>query len=64
MAMDETQIASDLGNPKSANVVLLGALVEALGLHDIDWKGIISQTVKKNFVDMNLQAFEAGMAAM
>ncbi|KMO87709.1 indolepyruvate oxidoreductase subunit beta [Megasphaera cerevisiae DSM 20462] len=64
LAIDATQIASDLGNPKSANVVLLGALVEALGLHDIDWKGIISQTVKKNFVDMNLQAFEAGMAAM
>ncbi len=64
MALDATQIASDLGNPKSANVVLLGALIQAMELHDIDWKSIIAKTVKKNFVDINLQAFEAGMAAI
>ncbi len=64
MALDATQIASDLGNPKSANVVLLGALIQAMALHDIDWKSIVAKTVKKNFVDINLQAFEAGMAAI
>ena len=64
MALDATQIASDLGNPKSANVVLLGALIQAMELHDIDWKSIIAKTVKNNFVDINLQAFEAGMAAI
>lgn len=64
MALDATQIASDLGNPKSANVVLLGALIQAMDLHDIDWKAIIAKTVKKNFVDINIQAFEAGMAAV
>ena len=61
--LDATKIATDLGNPKSANVVLLGALIEALGLHDIDWKGIIAKTVKPAFVDINLKAFDAGMAA-
>ena len=60
MALD----ASDLGNPKSANVVLLGALIQAMNLHTIDWKSIIAKTVKKNFVDINLKAFEAGMAAV
>ena len=64
MALDATQIASDLGNPKSANVVLLGALIQAMDLHDIDWKAIIAKTVKKNFVDINIQAFKAGMAAV
>ncbi len=64
MALDATQIASDLGNPKSANVVLLGALIQAMNLHSIDWKSIIAKTVKKNFVDINLKAFEAGMAAV
>ncbi len=64
MALDATQIASDLGNPKSANVVLLGALIQAMNLHDIDWKSIVAKTVKKNFVDINLKAFEAGMAAV
>lgn len=61
--LDATKIATDLGNPKSANVVFLGALIEALGLHDIDWKGIIAKTVKLAFVDINLKAFDAGMAA-
>lgn len=62
--LDATKIATDLGNPKSANVVLLGALIEALGLHDIDWKGIIAKTVKPAFVDINLKAFDTGMAAV
>ena len=61
--LDATKIATDLGNPKSANVVLLGALIEALGLHDIDWKSIIAKTVKPAFVDINLKAIDAGMAA-
>ena len=61
--LDATKIATDLGNPKSANVVLLGALIEALGLHDIDWKSIIAKTVKPAFVDINLKAFDAGMSA-
>ena len=39
------------------------ALIEALGLHDIDWKSIIAKTVKPAFVDINLKAFDAGMAA-
>lgn len=62
-AFDATKVATDLGNPRSANVVLLGALIEALGLHDIDWKSIIAKTVKPAFVDINLKAFDAGMEA-
>ncbi len=61
--LDATQIATDLGNPRSANIVLLGALIEVLGLHDIDWKSIIAKTVKPVFVDINLKAFDAGMEA-
>ena len=64
MVVDATKIASDLGNPKSANVVLLGALVGAMGLHDIDWKAIIAKTVKPGFADINIKAFEAGAAAV
>ena len=64
LPLDATQIATDIGNPKSANVVLLGALIKALNLTDIDWKSIISRTVKPKFVDINLKAFDAGMAAV
>ena len=64
LTVDATQIATDLGNPKSANVVLLGALIGAMGLHDIDWKDIVAKTVKPAFVEMNLKAFDAGMEAV
>lgn len=64
MALDATGIAEKVGNPKSANVVLLGALVKAMGLTDIDWDSIIAKTVKPAFIDVNRKAFAAGMAAV
>lgn len=64
MALDATGIAEKVGNPKSANVVLLGALVKAMGLTDIDWNPIIAKTVKPAFIDVNRKAFAAGMAAV
>lgn len=64
MALDATGIAEKVGNPKSANVVLLGALVKAMGLTDIDWNPIIAKTVKPAFIDVNRKAFAADMAAV
>ena len=64
MSLDATKIATDLGNPKSANVVLLGALIKAIGMTDIDWKAIIAKAVKPKFVEVNQQAFDAGFAAV
>lgn len=64
LVVDATKIATDLGNPKSANVVLLGTLIEAMELHAIDWKSIIAKTVKPQFVDMNIKAFDAGVHAV
>lgn len=63
-ALNATQIATELGNPKSANVVLLGALIKALDMTHIDWKPIIEKAVKPKFIEMNLKAFEAGVAAV
>ena len=64
MTLDATKIATDLGNPKSANVVLLGALIKAIGMTDIDWKAIIAKAVKPKFVEVNQKAFDAGFAAV
>lgn len=64
MALNATEIAESLGSPKSANVVLLGALVKAMGLTDIDWEPLIAKTVKPKFIDANIKAFAAGMAAV
>ena len=55
-------IADELGNSKAMNIVLLGALVKALGVEGIDWHDIISKNVKKGFEELNIKAFEAGYA--
>lgn len=53
--------AEKLGNPKVMNVILLGTIIRAMGLEDIDWNHIIKNNVKPNFVDINLKALEVGM---
>ena len=43
------------------NVVLLGALVKAIGtLDDVDWMKHIEKNVKPKFVELNKKAFQAG----
>lgn len=62
-------LAQELGNLKAMNIILLGAAVKALNdqfggeLADIDWIEIIKNSVKANFVDLNVEAFEKGYAA-
>ena len=61
VVIDASKMAEDLGNVKAANVILLGALVKAMGLDDIDWETIIRNNVKEKFIDLNLKAFKVGM---
>lgn len=62
--LDASHKAQELGTVKAANVILLGALVKAMELEHINWEGIIRSNVKEAFVDLNLQAIKAGMAAV
>lgn len=62
--MDAAAIAKDLGNPKTMNIVLLGALVKVMGLEDLDWKKALEACVKPAFVEINEKAMEAGMKAV
>lgn len=55
-----SEIAETLGNSKTMNIVLLGALVKAMNLPDIDWEKVIRDHVKPAFVDINIKAFRAG----
>ena len=61
LAFEAAEVATELGNPKAMNIVLLGALVKALGgLDDIDWDAEIEANVKPKFVELNKKAFHAG----
>ncbi|MCR4962409.1 MAG: indolepyruvate oxidoreductase subunit beta [Firmicutes bacterium] len=62
--VDAAAIASRLGNPKAMNIVLLGAIIKAMNLTDIDWEQLIRETVKPAFVELNIQAVRQGMAAV
>lgn len=53
--------AIKLGNQKTMNVILLGSLVKSMNLEHIDWNKIISNNVKKEFIDVNIEAFKLGM---
>jgi len=53
--------AEKLGSPQSMNIVLLGALVKAMGLTDIDWDKIMEENTKTAFLEKNRQAFNVGL---
>lgn len=54
--------ATDLGNPKVMNVILLGTIIKAMGLESIQWGKIIRDNVKTQLVELNLKAIEVGMS--
>lgn len=56
------EIAAQLGNTKTMNVVLLGALIKAMDIPGIDWEEVIRSNVKKGFEEINIKAFRAGMS--
>lgn len=62
--LDAASIATELGNPKSMNVVLLGALVKLMGLEHLDWDAALATCVKPAFLTLNKQALAAGIAAV
>ena len=61
LVLDAAAIAQANGNPKSMNVVLLGALIQSLGLQNIDCATALRSCVKSRFVDVNLRCLDAGM---
>ncbi len=58
--IDAAGISEELGNPRLANTVLLGAMSTALDIDEKLWKEVISQRVPKATIDLNLKAFEKG----
>ena len=63
IALDAASIAGSLGNPRTMNIVLLGAMVGALGLGGIDWEQALRAQVPDKAIAVNLAALAAGKAA-
>ncbi|AQS60414.1 indolepyruvate oxidoreductase subunit beta [Desulforamulus ferrireducens] len=60
MVVDALTIALECGNPKAANVVLIGMLAKRLPIAKETWLTALKARVPERFIDVNLKAFERG----
>ena len=58
--IDGLGIAKEVGHPKTANVVLLGALSSLLDIPPEPWMEVIEKCVPSKFIEVNRRAFLAG----
>ena len=63
VSLDALSLAIEAGTPKCANIVLLGAAVQFLGIDKEMWVDIIKSTVPPKTIETNLKAFELGYMA-
>lgn len=61
--IDADVLACQAGSPKSANVVLMGALSTGLPFDVAIWRDIIEHRVPPKTVEANVRAFQLGRAA-
>lgn len=61
--IDAEALACEAGSPRSANVVLMGALSVGLEFPEESWRDVIATRVPPKTVEANLRAFELGRAA-
>ncbi len=54
------ELASQAGNGKSTNIVLMGRMAKYLDISYDKWIQAIKDSVKPQFVDVNVKAFEMG----
>ena len=57
---DALSLATEAGNAKSVNIVLMGRLAKHFHIEKEKWIEAIKNTVKPQFVEVNLKAFELG----
>lgn len=55
-----SDIASDLGNIRTTNVILIGVLASLMNIDKEIWLEIVKKKVPPKFIDINIEAFEKG----
>ncbi len=60
LLIDAKKTAEELGNPRVANSVILGALSAQMDIPPSDWLAMIEARVKQQHVETNRKAFFAG----
>ncbi|NMC56677.1 MAG: 2-oxoacid:ferredoxin oxidoreductase subunit gamma, partial [Eubacteriaceae bacterium] len=65
--VDSSAIANEVGSPKVANMVILGAYVAINGNLDVnEVKHMVEKSLgsKKDLIELNMKAIDAGIAAI
>jgi len=62
--VDAAPLAAQAGNPRTANVVLCGALAATLSIPGDAWQTALRERVPPRFLEVNLRAFDLGLAAL
>lgn len=58
--LNATQLATEIGNARTANVILLGVLASSLNLEMKVWDQALEDSVPEKFLEINRQAFKIG----
>ncbi len=58
--VDAAATATELGNVRAANSVILGTVAAFIDVDDVHWEAAIADLVPKGTVEVNLAAFRAG----
>jgi indolepyruvate ferredoxin oxidoreductase beta subunit len=53
-------IARDLGEPRAANVVMVGLLSRFLPFEEQIWEKVLEENIKPRYMDINRRAFQTG----
>lgn len=63
VSVDAFDLAREVGEVRTANVVMVGALSAFLPVDEANFEEIVRSRVPEKFIDVNLQAFAAGRNA-
>jgi indolepyruvate ferredoxin oxidoreductase beta subunit len=62
LLVDGLKLATEAGNPRAANTVLLGAVAKRLQIDEQHWLAAMGKMVPKKALDINFKAFQMGRA--
>ncbi len=60
LVVPAAKLAKELGNERVTNMILLGTIIKGMELENIDWDKILKENTKPGFLDINIQAINAG----
>ena len=60
LMIDALKIALRCGEPRAANMVLLGVFAKEIGAKRVDWHQALKQNIREQYLAKNILAFNAG----